>query len=106
MKTLLFKNQFAAVVQKTAEGQRSLKINRSMIAVTLMVAFSAVLSLRSAALGATPLPYATGFESSDSFTPGDINGQGGWSADGSSIESITTAAAHTGTQSLLVAQIG
>ena len=106
MKTVLFKKQFAAVVQKTTdgpkEGQRSLKMNRSMIAVTLTVAFSALLGLRSVALGASPLPYATGFESSDSFTPGDINGQGGWSADGSSIESITTAAAHTGTQSLLV----
>ena len=77
-------------------------MNRSMIAVTLTVAFSALLGLRSVALGASPLPYATGFESSDSFTPGDIDGQGGWSADGSSIESITTAAAHTGTQSLLV----
>ena len=106
MKTVLFKKQFAAVVQKTTdgpkEGQRSLKMNRSMIAVTLTVAFCALLGLGSAALGATPLPYATGFESSDSFAPGSVNGQGGWSADGISVASVTTAAAHTGTQSLLV----
>ena len=46
MKTVLFKKQFAAVVQKTTdgpkEGQRSLKMKRSMIAVTLMMAFSAL----------------------------------------------------------------
>jgi hypothetical protein len=107
MKTVLYKKQFAAVVQKTTdgpkEGQRSLKMNRSMIAVTLTVALSVLPGLGSVTLGATPLPYATGFESSDSFAPGSVNGQGGWSADGSSVESVTTAAAHTGTQSLLVA---
>ena len=105
MKTVLYKKQLAAVLQKTTdgpkEGQRILKMNRSMIAVTLTVAFSALLGLRSVAIGATPLPYATGFESSDSFAPGSINGQGGWTVFGS-VNDITTAAAHSGTQSLLV----
>lgn len=82
-------------------------MKRSMIAVTLMVTFSALLGLGSAALGQTPtpLPYATGFEPSDGFTPGSINGQGGWWADGTSIASINTAAAYDGTQSLLIAPV-
>src|ERR1035437_7397115 len=65
-----------------------------------LVALSALLLVVGNA-GATALPYTTGFESSDSFTPGSVNGQGGWSADGISVASVTTAAAHTGTQSLL-----
>jgi hypothetical protein len=101
MKSLLFKKRFAAVVQKTADGQKSLKMKQSMIVATLIVAFSALPGLGSAALGATPLPYATGFESSDSFAPGSINGQGGWTVFGS-VNDITTAAAHSGTQSLFV----
>ena len=72
-----------------------------MIAVTLLVTFSALHGLGSVALGAAPLPYGTGFESSDSFAPGSINGQGGWTVFGS-VNDITTAAAHSGTQSLLV----
>jgi len=48
---------------------------------------------------ATPLPYTTGFES-PSFTTGTINGQGGWTVYGST-STVTTAAAHSGSQSLL-----
>jgi hypothetical protein len=111
MKTVLFKKQFAAVLQKTTdgpkEGQRSLKMKTSMIAVTLMVAFSALLSLGRATLGQSPasLPYATDFQPSDGFSPGSINGQGGWWSDGTSIASITTAASYDGTQSLLIAPV-
>jgi PEP-CTERM motif len=47
MKTVLFKKQFAAVVQKTAdgpkEGHRILKMKRSMIAVTLTLAAAVLL---------------------------------------------------------------
>jgi hypothetical protein len=92
MKTGLFQKQFATILQ----------MKRSTTAVTLMVAFSAFHGLGSAALGQT-LPYTTGFESSDSFVQGNVNGQNSWSADGISTESITTNAAHTGAQSLLVA---
>jgi len=73
-----------------------------MIAVTLMVAFSVLPGIGSVALGQT-FTYTTGFESSDSFAPGSVNGQNSWSADGISTESVTTNAAHSGTQSLLVA---
>ena len=96
MKTVLLAN-----ITGPRKGQRILKMKRSMMTIALMVAFSALLGLGSAALGATPLPYATGFESSDSFAPGSINGQGGWTVFGS-VNDITTAAAHSGTQSLLV----
>jgi hypothetical protein len=92
MKMGSIKKQFTAVLQ----------MKRPTIAVALLAAFGALHGFSSAALGQT-FTYTTGFESSDSFTPGSVNGQGGWSADGSSVESVTTAAAHSGTQSLLVA---
>jgi hypothetical protein len=92
MKTGSIKKQFTAVLQ----------MKRPTIAVALMAAFGALHGFGSAALGQT-FSYTTGFESSDSFAAGSVNGQSGWSAYGSSVESITTAAAHSGTQSLLVA---
>jgi hypothetical protein len=90
MKTGSIKKQFTAVLQ----------MKRPTIAVALMAAFGALHGFGSAALGQT-FTYTTGFESSDSFAPGSINGQGGWTVFGS-VNDITTAAAHTGTQSLLV----
>jgi hypothetical protein len=56
-----------------------------------------------AASAAAILPYSTGFES-PTFVPGSINGQDGWTVYGSTSD-VTTAAAHTGSQSLFVTPV-
>jgi hypothetical protein len=76
MKTVLFKKQFAAVMQKTTEspkeGQRSLKMKRSMIAVTLMVAFGA-LSAANAATVTVSTFGDQGWRSDDTRTAAGVN---------------------------------
>jgi len=79
--------------------------SRRMRCCSILAAAAAMLGLGSATFGATALPYTTSFESSDSFSPGSIGGQGGWSVFDTSTATITTAASHTGTQSVLIAPV-
>ena len=48
-----------------------------------------------------PLPFFTGFETTDSYTLGSLHGQNGWSVDGAA--AVVTAPAYRGTQAIAVA---
>jgi hypothetical protein len=81
--------------------------NRFRKSCSIVAAAVAVIGVGGFALGAAALPYSTGFETSESFSSGTIDGQNGWNFPGSptaspaSTGTITSAAAHSGTQSLL-----
>jgi hypothetical protein len=48
-----------------------------------------------------PLPFFTGFETTDSYTLGSLHGQNGWSVDGAA--AVVTAPVYGGTQAIAVA---